>query len=311
MRPAEAERAPAVTPAEARVTVVVITHDRRPELLHVLDRLAALPERPAVIVVDNASRDGSADAVAARHPEMRLIQLRENLGAFGRNVAVRETRTRYVAFCDDDCWWEPGVLREAADVLDRCPRLAAVTARILVEPGGREDPIVAELRDSPLPRPAGAPGPLLGSILAGASVLRVRAFRQVGGFEPRLHLGGEEELLSIDLAARGWWLCYLEQLLVHHQPSRRRDPHQRRLVGLRNTLWVAWLRRPARSALRRTLVLARDVPHDRISLAAFGAAVRGMPWVLARRRVVPAGVERDLHLLEAPQRASAARRYVS
>jgi hypothetical protein len=37
-----------------------------------------------------------------------------------------------VAFCDDDSWWSAGALREAADVFDRCPRLAAVAARTLV-----------------------------------------------------------------------------------------------------------------------------------------------------------------------------------
>ncbi|MEV4685715.1 glycosyltransferase family 2 protein [Streptomyces kurssanovii] len=296
--------------SDPRITVVVITHNRRQELLRTLGELARLPERPPVIVTDNASTDGTAEAVRRLHPDVRLLTPGSNLGAVGRNLAVRHVRTPYVAFCDDDSWWEPGSLSRAGDLLDRHERLAVVTARIVVEPGGREDPIVAELRDSPLRGPAWLPGPALGSFLAGASVLRVEAFAAAGGFSERLWLGGEEELLATDLATLGWWLTYDEALTVHHAPSAARDATGRRVDGLRNTLWFCWLRRPVVPAARRTLHLARTVPHDRASLRAFGAALAGLHWVVRERKVVPPAVERRLSLLEESQRHSAARRYV-
>jgi GT2 family glycosyltransferase len=293
-----------------RTTVVVITKDRRDELLRTLGHLTALPERPPVIVVDNGSGDGTAEAVAARYPEVRLIRSDRNLGAVARNLAVAEVRTPYVAFCDDDTWWEPGAMERAADLLDAHPLLASVTGLIMVEPGLGEDPITPELRDSPVPRPGWMPGPALLSILAGASMLRVSAFRAVGGFSPRLWLGGEEELLSLDLAARGWWLLWAEDVIVHHEASTARDSRLRRRLGIRNTLWTAWLRRPLRDALRRTVAVLMAVPRDRASVAAVGAALAGLPWVVRERRVVPRAVARGLRLLEEPQRTSPARRYV-
>jgi GT2 family glycosyltransferase len=296
--------------SDPRVTVVVITHNRREELLRTLGELARLPERPPVIVTDNASTDGTAEAVRRLCPEVRLLTPGSNLGAVGRNLAVRHVTTPYVAFCDDDCWWEPGSLSRAGDLLDRHERLAVVTARIVVEPGGREDPIVAELRDSPVQGPAWLPGPALGSFLAGASVLRVEAFTEAGGFSERLWLGGEEELLATDLTTLGWWLTYDESMTVHHAPSPARDATGRRVDGLRNTLWFCWLRRPVVPAVRRTLHLARTVPRDRASLRAFGAALAGLPWVVRERKVVPPAVERRLSLLEESQRHSTARRYV-
>lgn len=169
---------------DARTTVVVITHNRCAEVLRTLDRLAELPERPAVIVTDNGSTDGTAAAVARHHPGVRLLRSGRNLGAVGRNLAVRQVTTPYVAFCDDDSWWAPGSLSGAADLLDRYPAVGSVTARILVEPEGTEDPIVEELRDSPVPRPDWLPGPALGSFLAAATVLRTDAFRAAGGFHP-------------------------------------------------------------------------------------------------------------------------------
>ncbi|MEU9353197.1 glycosyltransferase [Streptomyces griseoloalbus] len=294
---------------DPRTTVVVITHNRRPELLRTLGHLAGLPERPPVIVTDNGSGDGTAEAVARHHPDVRLLCPGRNLGAVGRNLAVREVRTPYVAFCDDDSWWSPGSLAGAADLLDRHPALGSVTARIIVEPDGTEDPIVRELRDSPVPGPRWLPGPALGSFLAAATVLRTDAFRTAGGFHPRLWLGGEEELLAADLAADGWWLTYADHLTIHHQASVARDPTLRRMHGIRNTLWFTWLRRPAGPALRRTLNLARTVPRDTASLRAFAMAAAALPWVLRERRVLPHEVESRLRLLEPAQRASTARRY--
>ncbi|MGY1822120.1 glycosyltransferase family 2 protein [Geodermatophilus sp. SYSU D00079] len=296
---------------DPRVAVVVITHQRRGEVLQALARLRALPEQPHVVVVDNGSTDGTAAAVAERFPEVELVASPENLGAVGRNVGVARVSTPYVAFCDDDTWWDPGSLRAAADALDAHPRLAVVTARILVEPGGREDPIVPELRDSPVRGADWLPGPALGSFLAGASVLRREAFDEVGGFCERLWLGGEEELMAGDLAARGWELCYLPELTVHHQASTARDPHKRRRDGIRNTLWTTWLRRPLRPALRRTGHLLRTIPRDRLSLLGVLDALRGLPWVLRERRVLPAHAEARFAALEEAQRTSTARRYVS
>lgn len=305
-----AEPSGAAIRPDPRVTVVVITRNRREELLRTLSLLAALPERPAVIVVDNGSADGTSAAVRRAHPDMALIAARRNLGAVGRNLALRRVTTRYVAFCDDDTWWEPGSLGLAADALDQHPDVASVTARIVVQPGGTDDPIVAELADSPVPGRPGLPGPVLMSILAGASMVRCDAFREVGGFSPRLWLGGEEELLAADLAARGYVLCYLPAATLHHQASTLRDPARRRWLGIRNTLWFTWLRRPPGAALRRTAELAASVPRDLVSVSAFCAAAGGLPWVLRERQPLPPSVEASIRLLDEPRRQSTARQYV-
>jgi GT2 family glycosyltransferase len=219
-----------------RVAVVVITWNRREEVLRSLAELQRLPERPRVVLVDNGSRDGTAQAVAECFPEVEVVLAGRNLGAAARTLGARRIDEPYVAFCDDDTWWEPGSLRRAADLFDRCPRLAVANARVLVEPGAIEDPICQELERSPLPREAGMPGPPLLGFLAGSSVVRRSAFLEAGGFEPRLFVGGEEELLAADLAARGWWMCYIPELIVHHQPSQHRDSHSRRWHVIRNAL---------------------------------------------------------------------------
>ncbi len=292
----------------SRYTVVIMTWNRRPELLRTLEAMTGLPEAPPVIVADNGSTDGTAAVVRERFPDVVLLRLRENLGAVARNIAVGRVTTPYVLFCDDDTWWRPDAPGRAADLLDAHPRLASVTGLILVEPRHTEDPLTAELRTSPLPAPSWLPGPALLGILAGASMLRVRAFREVGGFSPRLWLGGEEELLALDLAAAGWWMCWAEQVVVHHAASPARDTRLRRRLGIRNTLWTAALRRPWPDVLRHARTVLGSAPLDRTTLAAIGDALAGLPWVLRERRVVPEHVVRGLRLLEGP--ASPARRYV-
>jgi N-acetylglucosaminyl-diphospho-decaprenol L-rhamnosyltransferase len=297
--------------ADRRVAVVVITHDRRAELDRTLRTLAELPEQPRVVVVDNGSTDGTAHLVRSRHPAVTLLSPGANLGAVGRNLGVTAVETPYVAFCDDDTWYEPGALSRAADVLDAHPTLAVVTASIIVEPRGRLDAICEEMARSPLDPPVAIPGHPLLSFLAGVSIVRRSAFLEAGGFSPRLWLGGEEELLASDLARAGWHMTYLPDVVAHHQASRARDAHLRRRHGIRNTLWFTWLRRPAGSAALRTVRLLRRLPRDRVTAAGVVDAVRGLPWVLAERRPVPWHVEQGYRRLEDMQLDGGARSYVS
>ena len=284
--------------ADPRVAVVMITHNRCAEVLRSLGYLIRLPEQPRIVLVDNGSTDGTADGVAQQFPHVEILDAGGNLGATGRTLGVRHVDSPYVALCDDDTWWEPGGLRYAADLLDAHPHLAVVTARVLIGPEEREDPACQTLANSPLPHQAGMPGvPLLG-FLAGASVVRRSAFLAAGGFEPRLRIGGEEELLAADLAAAGWWLCYVPDLVVHHYPSKQRDSFARRWHMVRNALWFAWLRRPLSGALRRTFLLLRSAPWDRAVLRGVGSALLGLPWVLRNRRVVPTEIEGYLRLLD-------------
>jgi GT2 family glycosyltransferase len=294
-----------------RTTVVVITKDRIDELRHSLDRLEQLAQRPPVIVIDNGSDPPLPRASVERHAGWQLIRLPENRGAAARNIGVATASTPYVAFNDDDTWWEEGSLERAADVLDQQPSVAVVNAHIVVEPSGADDPICVELRETPLTADDGIPGHRLGSFLAGASVVRRSAFLAVGGFEERFLIGGEEELLATDLRAAGWNLIHLPEIRIHHRPSVERDTHLRRRQGIRNHLWYLWLRRPARSAVGRTVALLRRSPRDLHTVRAVGEAVAGAPWVARARRPIPPAVEREQQLLDVRQDRSGARRYVS
>ena len=280
-----------------RVAVVIATRNRGPELLGTLARLAALQERPSIVVVDNGSTDGTAELVLAHHPGVQLVGLRRNRGAAARTVGARLVDSPYVAFSDDDSWWAPGALARAAELLDRHPRLAVLAARVLVGPEERLDPVCDQMAHSPLPAADDLPGPpVLGFIACGA-VVRRAAFLEAGGFDVRLGVGGEEELLSIDLVARGWGLAYVEEVVAHHHPSPSRDPSARRRIQVRNALWSAWLRRPLGGAARQTAQLAALALHQPGASSGLLLALLGLPWVLRERRPVHPELEAALRTL--------------
>ncbi len=307
--PARGAGAPTSTPSDTidlgtRLSIVVLTFNRARRVLDTLGRLHRLPEGCPVLLVDNGSTDHTSDLVRHHFPAVRVIRLHRNLGAAGRNYGVQAAGTPYVAFCDDDTWWAEGALPRAVELLDAHPRIAALSARVLVGPAETEDPACLPMARSPLPS-AGLPGPALLGFLAGACVMRREVFLAAGGYEPRLFLGAEEQLLAWDLAARGWAIVYASAVIAHHHPAPRTDTARRRRLVLRNAAWIAWLRRPATSALRASIALLREARERRCSMRWLLECLLGMTWVVRRRRVLPPPIEAWIRLLETrPQPAA-------
>lgn len=248
--------------------------------------------------MDNASTDGTAEAVREGLPTVRLVALDRNIGCAARNVAAQTTDAELVAFSDDDSWWAPGALASAARCFAAHPRLGLLAARILVGPQERLDPTCAQMRNSPLPARADLPGrPILGFVACGA-VVRRAAFLAAGGFCDEFLIGAEEDLLAWDLAAGGWDLAYVDDVVAHHHPSPVRDASARRRRTIRNDLWTTWLRRPLGTAVRHTAATATAATRDPANRSGLLDALRHGGWVLARRRRLPGPVEARLRLLD-------------
>jgi glycosyltransferase involved in cell wall biosynthesis len=106
------------------VSVVIPTHNRRDLLLRTLH--SVLRQRQvdlSVIVVDDASADGAANAVRdLRDPRVRVIRHPVCRGVSrARNTGIEQVDTDWVAFVDDDDLWSPDKVRAQLDALERCP----------------------------------------------------------------------------------------------------------------------------------------------------------------------------------------------
>lgn len=139
---------------QQKVIAVVVTHDRRELLVEALDAIGA-QTRPAeaVIVIDNASSDGTADLVRERYPEVTLRAVAENLGGaggFALGIATAlELNADLIWLMDDDTVANPDALAELVSARDRYEgEPPALVASRVVWTDGRDHPM-----NTPRPKP--------------------------------------------------------------------------------------------------------------------------------------------------------------
>ncbi len=240
--------------------------------------------------------------VRSHHPDVHVIALQRNAAAAARNIGVEHLDVPYVAFADDDSWWASEALPKAVALLDRHTRIGLLAARVLVGPQQSLDPTCVEMASSPLFTHRTLPGPRVLGFIACGAVVRRSAFLEVGGFDERFGVGGEEALFSLNLTSAGWSLCYVDDIVAHHHPSKSRDPHRRRRVVTRNALWTSWLRHPAPELLKQTSAALTASARDPAARQGVFDAVAGLPGVLKERRSLSSPVRTDVRTLNVTSR---------
>jgi len=214
---------------DAALAIVVIGRNEG-ELLRVC-LTAALGRGVAVVYVDSGSSDGSADM--ARQLGATVHELdpgRPFTAARGRNEGLERATAlvpglELVQFLDGDCELAPGWLERGQEELRAHPSCAAVCGR--VRERHRDRSVYNRLCDLEWDAPVGE-----SLSCGGNAMMRVRAFREAGGFRPGL-IGGEEPELCLRLRRLGWRIRRCAADMVLH------DADMTRLVQ--------WWRRAVRS----------------------------------------------------------------
>ncbi|NKZ02474.1 glycosyltransferase [Actinomadura latina] len=166
--------------AGTRVTAVVVTHNRRELLTEALAALAAQTRPPdAVIVVDNASTDGTAGLVRERFPGAELLVLGVNTGgaggfAAGIARALDAPGTGLLWLMDDDTVPEPGALAALLDARDRASAEPALIASRVVWTDGRDHPM-----NTPRVKPGASRAELAAAAEIGCRPVRSASFVSV------------------------------------------------------------------------------------------------------------------------------------
>jgi GT2 family glycosyltransferase len=224
--------------AAPRVAVVILSFNQQEQTLRCLEHLLALhaDEGPFdVLLWDNGSIDGTAEAAAKAYPSVSVHACAENLGvAGGRNAAARHAIGEFcpelLLFLDNDIVVQPGFVASL-----RAPFLA---------PGGEHiGQTQAKLRLSKEPellndgggcriqfwlglsQPVGYREPDHGQYdtpvecisSGGAMMVRTMLFRELGGFDERFSPYGPEDLdFSLRLRKRGWQSWYIPRAVGFH-----------------------------------------------------------------------------------------------
>lgn len=242
----------------AGVSAVMITRNRREALAFVLDRLEALAV-DEVLVVDNGSTDGTQEAVRDRGGRVRLIELGENRGLAGRNLAAKEAQGELLLLLDDDSYPLPGAVETLVEAFAAQPRLGVaggfvrdvdLEGRVIRQTElGTFDWWLRAGRNGEVP-PEGLPSFFFPE---GASMARRSAYLDAGGFFEPYFLGSEGLDLAARLTALDWDVRYFPNAVFDHLKDPERQATDESLYyRIRNHLWFIWLRFPTSVAIRRT-----------------------------------------------------------
>lgn len=285
-----------------RLSIVIVTHNRRETLLATLGRLRDNPSLPhdamEVLVVDNGSTDGAPDAVeafaAGRAGEpaprfaVRVIRRPRNEGVAARNHAFAVASGKYVALIDDDSYPLEDALGRAMARMDEAADVGAVGGRVLLADGTFEA--------SAFP-----------SVMINCAVcIRKSALDQVGGFPEDFFRQAEEYDLSFRLWNAGHRIERYEDLLFRHEKAAgNRTPAAIHRLDTRNNLILLdrYLDQPLRNEYRadwlaRYRAIARHAGHSRaVTLGQAQARWRQVASLgRGRRPLTPAALEANFEL---------------
>jgi GT2 family glycosyltransferase len=189
------------------VSIVFVAYNRRDQLAvsleQVLGRLDYPSHRLEVIVVDNASEDGTDAMVRERFPKVQLIRNPRNVGASAWNVGMTTARGEWRLILDDDCYIE-------GDALKRAVRAAQEERADLVS-----FLIASSEEEGYFNDGTRSPG-LLGFVGCSALFSR-RAIDTEPFYDPHLFIWGNELELTIRLLDRGLRHLYLPEVASVHQ----------------------------------------------------------------------------------------------
>jgi N-acetylglucosaminyl-diphospho-decaprenol L-rhamnosyltransferase len=119
------------------IDAVIVTADSREMVLECLDQLQS-PLLEDVAVVDNGSTDGTAEAVAERHPEARVIRLERSRGlAEPYNLGARPGSAELVLFLNDDVLADDGAIEKLEASLRSRPSAVAAAGRMVDPSSGK------------------------------------------------------------------------------------------------------------------------------------------------------------------------------
>ena len=213
------------------ISAIVVNFDGGRELLRCVASLSVHPRRFAeVIVVDNASSDGSPECLLESHPDVVLLRSERNVGpAAARNVGLRRASSPLVLFIDDDVRLEPGALdrlldcRRRTDATVVVPRLVLVPENV-VQADGADVHFTGtmHLRNSRAPlageRPPARP---IGAFSSSCVLAERRRLLDAGGFDESFFIYQEDMELGLRLRAFGHALyCEPAAVALHERGGR-------------------------------------------------------------------------------------------
>ena len=195
------------------VTVVIVNYNRRDDLRDALESVRKQDHEPVeVIVVDNASSDGSEQMLKAEFPEVRCIRLEKNIGMDGYTLACQAAQGQILFQMDNDSLMpDASVLSKVVAAFQQATADVAVMATHVAEHRKGVDDVgqqrLKDQRQGMLPT---------GGFHSGGVAFRKALMDTVGYYNEDVFLYGAELFVQAKVWAAGYKLLYLPEVLMLH-----------------------------------------------------------------------------------------------
>lgn len=226
------------------VSVVIVTWNRKADLLEAVRSVydQSYPN-VEVVVVDNASSDGTAETLQGSYPEVKLVALEHNTGAAaGRSVGIAAATGDIVFMLDSDASLAPDTLSVLVHKFQGEPDVGIITCKIVNAFTGELDAWIFTEKDK-----ADQDMEFLSySFCSAGAAIRKEVIDRTGLFWDRLFIYCEEDDLSLRVWDAGYKILYWPQATVYHResPQKRVASGKREYFDLRNSLYIYLVRYP-------------------------------------------------------------------
>jgi len=260
-----------------------------------------------LVVVDNASTDGSIETIAQDFQGVRIVRNKTNLGfGGGNNLGAQHAQGDYLAFLNPDTTVEPGWLDPLIASLDATPQAGLATPRILLMDA--PDTIntcgnnmhytgLTLCRGMGFPADTYQTSDEVSAVSGAAFVVRKTLFHTLGGFDESFFLYMEDTDLSLRTRIAGYQCLYVPTSVVYHSYRLRFGPrktyyqeHGRYRLLLKSLQWrtLLWLAPALLLAEIVTwgFVLTRDNLRIMNKLRAYASVMRNLRTIMQQRQHV-------------------------
>lgn len=305
---------------DLRASIIIVSYNKREDIVRCLQSVLKTPAPTfEIIVVDNASIDGSADAVAEAFPQVITIRSDANLGfGGGCNLGARRASGDCLVFLNPDTIVDREWLSALIDTLDSQSKAGLVTSKILMLTAPEHINAcgnTVHITGLTLCRGLGASSNSFSDVeevdaVSGAAfAVRRDVFDALGGFDETMFLYMEDTDLSLRARLAGWKCLCVPQSLVFHDYSLKLFPlkvfyqeRNRYLMLLKSLKWATLI------ALAPALLMAEAITwgfvllHDRRNagnkLEAYRWITRNWSLIMEKREAIQASRKmRDRDLL--------------
>ena len=292
------------------ISIVVVNWNGEKFLGHCLDAFKSQTYKNfQMIIVDNASTDGSVDKIEEQWSDTRLIKLDNNTGfARANNIGANQATGDWLALVNNDAFLAPDWLEQMMKASSQYPQYSFFASRLMQSSGEENVEATGDIchvsglawhRDynQPKEKASREPGEVF-SASAAAALYNRNKFLEVGGFDEGYFSHHEDVDLGFRLRLRGNRCLYVPEAEVKHIGSASFGKESDKTVYQvhRNTVWTYFKNMPGRLLWKYLLahLVANLVFLVYYSMrgqwkAIWGAkfdSLRGLPAVLHQRRLV-------------------------